>query len=87
MMRPIPKWATMTPQQLREGIANLNGILASGARNTVLGGQSVTFNTSSSIIEARNDLQAQLNAVEAMGRRSKQSYAYYAGRGYHEGRG
>ena len=77
----------MTPDQLREGIANLNGILASGARTTVLGGQSVTFNTTASIILARNDLQNQLNQVEnaSTERRSKQSYAYYAGRGYHGG--
>lgn len=75
----------MTIEQLREGVANLNGILASGARTTVLGGQSVTFNTTASLIAARNDLLGQLNALEAPARRPKQAYAVYMGRGFHEG--
>ena len=78
----------MTPDQLREGIANLNGILASGARTTVLGGQSVTYNTAASIIAARNDLQAQLNALDPqpeVARRSKHIYAVYAGRDFQTG--
>ena len=77
----------MTPTELREGIANLNGILASGARSTTLGGQTVIYNTTDSIIRARDNLQAQLNAVETPVRRSKQVYAYFAGRGYHQREG
>ena len=78
----------MTPDQLREGIANLNGILASGARTTVLGGQSVTYNTAASIIAARNDLQAQLNILDPQPdapRRSRHIYTVYAGRDFQTG--
>ena len=61
-------------------IDNLNAAIASGVRSTTLGGQTVIFGTAESLIKARNDMVAQLAAQTAT--RPRQSYAYYAGRGY-----
>ncbi len=66
----------------QQDIDNLNAAIASGARSVTLGGQTVIFNTTESLIKARDDQQAQLNAQSAAPRRPRQSYAYYAGRGY-----
>lgn len=59
----------------------LNKAIASGARSVTLGGQTITYNTADSLIRARNDLQAQLNAQTGK-RRRKQSYLFQNGRGY-----
>lgn len=64
-------------------IDNLNAAIASGARSVTIGGQTVTYNTTASLIQARNDLQAQLDAQNRTKPRRKQTYATYAGRGYH----
>lgn len=61
---------------------NLNAAIASGVRSTTLGGQTVLFNTTESLIKARNDLAAQLAAQTNAARRPRQSYAFYSGRGY-----
>lgn len=71
-----------TPLQLQEGIDNLNAALASGVRSATVGGQTVTYGTVDALIKARNDLVAQLNAVNSPGGRPRQSYAFYAGRGF-----
>lgn len=63
-------------------IDNLNAAIASGVRSTTLGGQTVTFNTTDSLIKARNDMVAQLAAQTSIVTRHRQSYAFYAGRGY-----
>lgn len=63
-------------------IDNLNAALAAGTRSATLGGQTVTYNTTASLIAARNDLQKQLNALTATTRRARQTYAYQNGRGY-----
>lgn len=62
-------------------IDNLNAAIASGARSVTLGGQTVVYNTSDSLIKARDDMKAQLAAQNATAR-PRQSYAFYAGRGY-----
>jgi hypothetical protein len=59
----------------------LNKALASGVRSVTLGGQTIVYNTTESLIKARNDLQNQLNAAQGK-RRSKQTYLYHSGRGY-----
>jgi len=59
----------------------LNKAIASGVRSVTLGGQTVIYNTTESLIKARDNLQAQLNA-ESGKRRSKQTYLYQSGRGY-----
>lgn len=79
---------TCSPEQiaqLQADLANLNAAIASGVRSVTLGGQSTIFNTGESLIKARNDVQSRLNAclgAESTKPRSKQTYAYYAGRGY-----
>ena len=62
-------------------IDNLNAAIASGARSVTLGGQTLILNTGESLIKMRDDLKAQLAAQNPV-QRPRQSYAYYAGRGY-----
>lgn len=38
-------------------IDNLNAAIATGARSVTIGGQTITYNTTASLIAARNDLQ------------------------------
>lgn len=71
-----------TQQQLEAGIASLNDAIASGVRSALIGGQQITYNTSDSLIRARNDLQNQLNGLLGAGRRSRQAYGFLNGRGY-----
>lgn len=69
----------------QQDIENLNAAIASGARSVTLGGQTVIYNTTESLIKARDDLLRQMHAdaaVTAGKRRPKQSYAVYAGRDY-----
>ncbi|QXV72283.1 head-tail adaptor protein [Acidovorax phage ACF1] len=63
-------------------IDNLNTAIASGARSVTLGGQTIVYGTTESLIKARDDLKAQLGAQQATTRRPRQSQAIYAGRGY-----
>ena len=67
----------------QQDIDNLNAAIAKGVRSVTIGGQTVIYNTTESLIKARNDLQAQLNALTAQTapRRNKQTRLYYAGRG------
>lgn len=67
-------------------IDTLNAAIASGVRSVTIGGQTVTYSTVDALIKARNDLLAQLNAADAAatgrGPRPRQTYTYYAGRGF-----
>lgn len=63
-------------------IDNLNAAIASGTRSVTLGGQTVIYNTTASLIEARNDLQKQLAAATGTGRRPRTRQMIYGGRGY-----
>lgn len=67
----------------QQDIDNLNAAIAKGVRSVTIGGQTVIYSTSESLIKARNDLQAQLNALNAQAkpRRNKQTRLYHAGRG------
>lgn len=67
---------------INANIASLNAMLASGARSVTLGGQTVTYNTTASLIEARDDLLKQLSAATATKRRSRQTYLFQNGRGF-----
>ena len=68
----------------------LNRAIADGVRQVTINGQTTTYNTTDSLIRARNDLQAQLNLETAAApdstvkMRPKQTYLQYGGRGYHE---
>lgn len=66
-------------------VDNLNAAIASGERMVTIGGQSVTYNTTESLIKARDDMRTELRraAREAAGTKSpKQTRLYYGGRGY-----
>lgn len=63
----------------------LNQAIADGVRSVTINGQTTIYNTTDSLIRARNDLMAILNAdtLRAEGKQpSKRQYLYYAGRGY-----
>lgn len=66
-------------------IDNLNAAIASGERQVTIGSQSVTFNSTESLIKARDDMRAEyaLAMREAAGTRiPRQTRLYHAGRGY-----
>lgn len=66
-------------------IDNLNAAIASGARAVTIGDQSVTYNTTASLIAARDDMTRQLAAqdAKAAGRvRPRETLIRYAGRGH-----
>ena len=65
---------------------NLDAAIASGERQVVIGDQSVTYNTTASLIQARQHLAAQMEreTAAATGRpRPRQTLLQYGGRGYH----
>ena len=61
-------------------IDNLNAAIAAGVRSVTLGGQTVIYGTPESLIKARDDMKKELAAQNPV--RPRQSYAFYAGRGY-----
>lgn len=66
-------------------IDTLNAAIATGEKAVILDGQSVAYRSISDLIDARNDLQEQLNRETAAlnnKRRPKRVSMYYAGRGY-----
>jgi hypothetical protein len=66
-------------------IEALNQAISDGVRQVTLNGQTVTYNTSDSLIRARDDLQTRYNREQetATGtRRNKRVLLQYAGRGY-----
>jgi hypothetical protein len=63
----------------------LNQAIADGVRQVTINGQTTTYNTTQSLILARDNLQGLLNAetMRAAGKAPvKRQYLYYAGRGY-----
>jgi len=62
-------------------IDNLNAAIASGTRSVTIGGQTVIYNTTESLIKARDDMTKQL-AKQNGARRPKQTYLFQNGRGY-----
>lgn len=67
---------------LKADLATLNGMLVSGVRSATVGGQTVIYNTTDSLMKARDDVQRRLGAGTATEPRPRQTYALYAGRGY-----
>jgi len=78
MPTPIVDAAT-----LRTYVAKLTKAIGSGARSVTLGGQTITYNTTASLIQARDDMvkeiKKQTDAANPV-KRSRQSYAVFAGR-------
>jgi hypothetical protein len=63
----------------------LNELIAQGTRSVTIGDQTVTNNTTASLIQARDDMVRQLarqEAKEAAKVRPRQKLIMYAGRGY-----
>lgn len=79
-MMPIISQIGQTMAVTQADIDNLNAAIASGVRSVTLGGQTVIYSTSESLIKARDDMKKELAAQNAS--RPRQSYAFYAGRGY-----
>lgn len=72
--------------KLKARVDALNAALSTGARSVTLGGQTIIYNTTESLIKARDDVRKQLAAAEAQcnttGRASRQTYAVFGGRDY-----
>ena len=64
-------------------IDNLNAAIASGARSVTIGGQTIIYNTTDSLIRARADMQTQLDQQSADGKRVRKVHLTYGGRGFH----
>jgi hypothetical protein len=62
-------------------IDNLNEAIALGARSVTLGGQTIIYNTTASLIQARNDLQRQF-AAQTQKRKPRTRQMLFGGRGY-----
>lgn len=80
MPTPIVDTAT-----LRTYVAKLTKAIGSGARSVTLGGQTITYNTTASLIQARNDMLKQIQSQESAAapvKRSRQSYAVFGGRDF-----
>lgn len=70
-----------TKEQLEAAVASLNDAIVSGVRSATVGGQTVTYNTTAALREARDDFQNQLNGLNG-NRRPRLVGTYYGGRGY-----
>ena len=68
----------------QQDIDNLNAAIAKGVRSVTVGGQTVIYNTTESLIKARDDLRDELNAqiAQTKPRRPRQMVLYHAGRGH-----
>ena len=63
-------------------IDSLNAAIAAGTRSVTLGSQTIVYNTTASLIQARDNLRKELAAQNRATRRARQTYAYQNGRGY-----
>lgn len=69
----------------QEQIDALNQAISDGVRQVTLQGQTTVYNTTDSLIKARDDMQREFNLQEtrAAGKRpSQRTMLYYGGRGY-----
>lgn len=61
----------------------LNRAIADGVRSVTIRGQTVTYNTTASLIAARDDMRRELAALAPSAEQpSRRTYLYHAGRGY-----
>lgn len=70
---------------LLEQLEGLNQAIADGVRQVTIGDQTTTYNTTDSLLRARDDVQRRYNAEQgrAAGRRpAKRSLLVFGGRGY-----
>ena len=70
---------------LQEQLDGLNQAIADGVRQVTIGDQTTTFNTTDSLIRARDDVQRRFNAERARTasrRPATRSKLVFGGRGY-----
>lgn len=63
----------------------LNTAIADGVRSVTIAGQTTIYNTTASLIQARDDMRKELALLDARAaskRLNKRTLLYYAGRGY-----
>lgn len=69
----------------QQDLDNLNAAIGAGVRSVTIGGITTIYNTTESLIKARDDLRKELNAQTSQSsgrRRPKQTYMVQSGRGY-----
>jgi len=72
-----------TKEEYQADIQSLNEAIASGERQVTIGGTTVTYNTTESLIKARDSIRAEMNREHPPENvRSRQFRAYHAGRGF-----
>lgn len=71
-----------TQVTLQQRLERLNEMISTGVRQGTIGGQTVTFNTTESLIKARDDLLNQINGLTPGAQRPSQTYAVYGGRDF-----
>jgi len=81
-MMPIISQIGQTMAVTQADIDNLNAAIAAGMRSVTVGGQTVIYGTTESLIKARDDMKKELAGQSTTAARPRQSYAYFAGRGY-----
>ena len=70
---------------LQADIDALNRAIADGVRSVTIRGQTLIYNTTDSLIKARDDQQEIFNAQQARAAgkaQNRRTYLHYAGRGY-----
>lgn len=64
----------------------LNQAIADGVRSVTVGGETTIYNTTDSLIRARDDMKRELArqeaAADATKRPKRRTYLHYGGRGY-----
>lgn len=78
----------LTPEQLQANLDEVNAAIAAPERQVTLGSQNVTLRSIDDLIKARNQIEADLAAINATTTgvvRSKQRQMVYTGRGFNSG--
>lgn len=74
----------------QQDIDALNQAIIDGVRSVTIGGQTTLYNTTESLIKARNDMRAELarqDARTAQRRYNRRTLLAYGGRGYNGNEG
>jgi hypothetical protein len=81
----MPAYTAEDVTRLTANVASLNQAIADGVRSVTMGGETTIYNTTQSLIAARDDQARQLAAAEATvagTQRGKRKYLVYEGRGF-----
>lgn len=66
----------------QDDINALNAAIAAGTRQVTIGSQTILYQTTESLIKARDDMLTQLKKQSGTTKRSRQMLAYQSTRGY-----